>query len=71
MNAQKIGAILRDLRGTKTLGEVSNAVKISVSALTMYENGKRVPRDEIKIRLARYYQRKVEDIFFAQQCHEK
>ncbi|MBQ4563067.1 MAG: helix-turn-helix transcriptional regulator [Lachnospiraceae bacterium] len=66
MNAQKIGAILRNLRGTKTLGEVSKAVKISVSALTMYENGKRVPRDEIKIRLARYYQRKVEDIFFAQ-----
>nr|WP_243134131.1 hypothetical protein [Ruthenibacterium lactatiformans] len=30
----------------------------------MYERGERVPRDEIKIRIVRFYNCSVEDIFF-------
>lgn len=58
------GAKLKELRGTKSQETVANDVGISVSALGMYETEQRVPRDEIKIRLANYYQSTVQDIFF-------
>lgn len=60
----KIGQRLSILRGNRTLKEVANAVGISVSALAMYETGKRVPRDEIKVMLARYFNTSVEALFF-------
>ena len=40
-------------------------VKISRSALSMYENGNRIPRDEVKIRIARRLGMSIEAIFFA------
>ena len=48
---------------------VSKEVGISVSALQMYECAQRVPRDEIKIALARYYKTSVEQLFFDDQVH--
>ena len=60
----KIGQRLSNLRGNRTLKEVANAVGISVSALAMYETGKRVPRDEIKVMLARYFNTSMEALFF-------
>lgn len=64
MNAIKIGNILRKLRGEKTQQNVSKALKISPSALAMYERGERIPRDEIKVKLANYYGKSVQEIFF-------
>ena len=60
----KIGRRLADLRGDKTMKEVANAAGISVSALAMYESGKRVPRDEIKVTLARYYNNSRSNFFY-------
>lgn len=51
-------------RGTKRREEVAMAVGISLSAVAMYENGERVPRDEIKIKLANYYKTTVQALFF-------
>ncbi len=62
---EMIGKRLRDLRGDKQREEVAAAIGISVSALAMYETGKRVPRDEIKARIAAYYEESIENIFFA------
>ncbi|MFR3571801.1 MAG: helix-turn-helix transcriptional regulator [Sellimonas intestinalis] len=44
--------------------EVANAAGTSVSAISMYENGERVPRDAIKIKLAAFYKKSVQEIFF-------
>lgn len=55
---------LIELRSNKSQEEVANAVGISKSALSMYENAERIPRDEIKIRLAKYYGKTVQYIFF-------
>jgi len=66
LNKQKIAETLVKLRGTRSREEVANAVGISVSALQMYENAKRIPKDEIKLRIARYYGVPVESIFFKQ-----
>lgn len=61
---------LRALRGDRTLDEVSEATGIGRSALNMYELGKRLPRDEAKIKLAKFYGVSVEEIFFPQDIHD-
>ena len=65
MNIELMAKKLVALRGDKSREEVARDNGISVSALAMYETGKRVPRDEIKLSLARYYGSSVEEIFFA------
>lgn len=52
------------LRGERSRTQVAEAVGISVSALQMYENGQRVPRDDIKVKLARFYGVSVEYLFY-------
>lgn len=64
MNKSKIAETLLSLRGEKTREEVANALKIAVSTLAMYELGQRVPRDEIKLKIADYYGVDVQSIFF-------
>ncbi len=66
MNSKKIAEKLRELRKKtgKTIEEVAKANNISTSALAMYENGHRIPRDEIKEKLAHYYESSVAFIFF-------
>lgn len=54
---------LIELRGDRSQEEVAKALGISVSALSMYEQGKRIPRDEIKIRMAKYYGITIETLF--------
>ncbi len=61
------GDKLRELRGEKTQSEVAKAVEISDSALSAYEQNDRVQRDEVKVRLARYYGKTVQEIFFANE----
>ena len=64
MKKNTIGGRLVSLRGTMPQGQVAEAVGISVSALSMYERGQRVPRDSIKIRIANFYNTTVESIFY-------
>lgn len=64
MDAIIIGKKLIELRGSRTQEEVAKAVDISPAAIGMYERGERIPRDEVKIRLAEYYAKSVQDIFF-------
>lgn len=64
MNKEQIAKTLLLLRQDKSREEVAYAVGISVSALTMYETGKRIPRDEIKLKLAKYYGKDIQSIFF-------
>lgn len=72
MDAKQIGTILTELRNEKgkTVTEAAKDLNISVSALSMYENGERIPRDNIKIRIAEYYNKSIVAIFFAKQAHE-
>lgn len=66
LNSKLIAQKLIELRGEKSRETVAKACGISVSALAMYEQGERVPRDDIKIKLAKYYKRSVNFIFFTQ-----
>ncbi len=66
-----MGKKLVALRGEKTQEKVAKDLNISISALSMYECGKRIPRDTVKIRIAEYYKKSISYIFFAQEEHEK
>ncbi len=66
LDASVIGQKLRILRGEKLQQEVADAVGVSKMAISAYENGDRVPRDEIKVRLAQYFGDTVENIFFTE-----
>jgi transcriptional regulator with XRE-family HTH domain len=65
MDKLKIAERLRELRGDKSQREVAEAVGTTAMAISLYESGERVPRDEIKIRLARYYKTTVDALFYA------
>lgn len=69
-NKITIGKALRELRGEKTLENAAEGIDVSTSALAMYETGQRVPRDEIKIRIAKFYGVSVESIFYPKKQHE-
>lgn len=64
MNRQTIAQKLRDLRGNRTREEVAKALNVSASAIAMYENALRVPRDNLKILIAEYYGVPVQDLFY-------
>ena len=65
MDRDKIAERLIKLRGKRTQAEVAEAIGVTQSAYSMYETGERIPRDETKKRIAQYYKRSVNAIFFA------
>ena len=69
MDRKTISEKLIELRGAKTQDVAAHEIGISTSALSMYECGERIPRDEIKIKIAKYYGVTVGEIFFEEECH--
>ena len=60
-----IGEKLAYLRGSRTQNEVARELGISISTLSMYETNRRGPRDEIKVRISRYYDVNIGDLFYS------
>lgn len=50
-------------RGKRSREEVAKAIGVSLSAVYQYETGVRVPRDEIKVRLADYFGASIQFLF--------
>lgn len=69
VEAREIGRRLIAIRGDIPRDELANAIGVSISAVSMYENGERIPRDDIKIRIANFFGRSVQEIFFDRECH--
>lgn len=63
------GKKMKELRGSKTKLEVSKALNLTYSSYSKYEREERVPRDDVKVRIANYYNTTVGDIFFAPSEH--
>ena len=61
------GQKLRALRGNQTQKEIALALKITRSSWSMYERGERVPRDGIKVKIANYFGRSVQELFYDQE----
>ena len=58
------GKKLRELRGKETQKRIAEGIGIKKSTYAMYERGERVPRDETKVKIARYFGKDVQEIFF-------
>ena len=64
MDRLEVGKRLRALRGKKTLDEVAKALGVTSMAVSLWERGERIPNDDIKIKIAAYYNTTVSAIFF-------
>ena len=60
MDHKEIGSRLRRNQDAES---VAKALGISTSVLFMYERGERSPRDQVKMKIARYYGLPVQKIF--------
>ena len=63
------GKILRELRGMNTQEEIAKDLGITKSSWAMYERDERVPRDEIKVRIADYFNKPIQELFYPQFEH--
>lgn len=59
------------LRGKKTRAEVARDLGITPQGLGMIERGVRIPRPELMSKIAVYYSKTVDEIFFANCRHKK
>lgn len=64
MYSKEIGIRLMQLRGDRSQEEMGNTIGVSRSAWAMYEQGKRIPRDAIKVKIAKHFKTTVQSIFF-------
>ena len=67
---KEIGERLRAERIKRNLSreKVAHDNAVSISAIAMYENGNRMPRDEVKVRLAKYFELPI-DFFYPNLSH--
>lgn len=66
---KRLGEVLRVLRGEMTQEALAADLGITKSSWAMYERGERVPRDEVKVRIAAYFRKSVQELFFAETEH--
>lgn len=64
IDSKEIGRKLKELRGYKPRRVAAEEIGITERALLGYENGERIPRDEIKIKLSNYYKVPIQKLFF-------
>lgn len=60
-----VGERLRALRGERTQEEISKELGITKSSYAMYERVERTPRDEVKVRISKYYGISVQELFYS------
>ncbi|MGN0620002.1 MAG: helix-turn-helix transcriptional regulator [Ruminiclostridium sp.] len=63
-----IGEKLKELRENenKSQDEMAKEIGVTKSSWAKYERNERVPRDEVKIRIAKFFKKTVQEIFFGQ-----
>ena len=61
--------LLKELRGEHTQDEIAKALGITKSSWAMYERGERVPRDEVKVKIAKFFGKSIEELFFTHGEH--
>lgn len=64
MDRQEIARRLVRARGEMSQKEAADLIGVSRSTLSMYEIGSRIPKDEIKIQIAKVYKVSVQELFY-------
>lgn len=63
----KSGETLKALRADKTQEGIARAVGVSKSSWAMYERNERRPSDDVKVRIANYFGKSVQEVFFKEE----
>ena len=63
-NKKVVGERLRMLRGSRTQAEVAKSLNVSENAVSLWERGKRMPSDTMKVKISTYFRKSVTAIFF-------
>lgn len=58
--------MLRESRGLSK-AKLAKFIGVSPAAISSYERGERIPRDEIKVRIAEYFGVSIIDVFYYTQ----
>ncbi|MDI3535941.1 MAG: hypothetical protein PWP16_1881 [Eubacteriaceae bacterium] len=64
MNILKTSNLLYHYRDNRSVKEIARKIGVSVTSLRNYESGKSMPRDAIKEKLARIYNKSVQELFY-------
>ncbi|MGG1878829.1 helix-turn-helix transcriptional regulator [Paenibacillus cisolokensis] len=67
--SKEVGQKLVELRGERKAEQVANDLGIPVRTLKSYEQGERTPKDNLKTKIAHYYNVPIEWLFFAHFDH--
>ena len=69
VDGARIGKRIREMRIQREMmaEDLGKELGTSSSAINMYECGQRIPRDEIKIKIAEFFGVPVESIFYPKQ----
>lgn len=72
MDAKFVGKRIKNLRQEKKMSqqEFADAINVACSTVSMYENGERIPRDQIKLAIANLFGVTVDYLFFGVGTHE-
>lgn len=65
-NSEIIGKRIKELRESKKYSQetLANMIGTATSTISMYESGERIPRDEIKVKIAIALEKSVNYIFY-------
>lgn len=63
---KEVGEKIREMRGSRNLTqeELGNALGCTKMAISTYESGKRMPNDNMKIKIANYFGVSISSIFY-------
>jgi len=62
--------MLIDLRGMRSRAVVAKELGITTQGLGMIERGDRIPRPDLMEKIANYYNKTVDELFFDHKRHE-
>lgn len=65
-NSEIVGKRIKELRESKKYSQetLANMIGTAASTISMYESGERIPRDEIKVKIAMALGKSVNYIFY-------
>ena len=65
-NPEEIGKAIKEMRGNRSQQEIADAIGCTKMAISQYENGQRMPNDDMKVSIANYFGVTVGSLFFTQ-----
>jgi len=63
---EEVGRAIKEMRGNRSQQEIADALGCTKMAISQYENGQRMPNDDMKVSIANFFGVTVGSLFFTQ-----